>query len=82
MSLQANLWKLYIYKFLSEFYLLVPILIPYYTANGLNSTQIFTVQAAYALSLLLFEIPSGYLADVIGRKKTMIIGSILLPDDN
>jgi len=79
MSLQANLWKLYIYKFLSEFYLLAPILIPYYTANGLNSTQIFTVQAAYAFSILLFEIPSGYLADVIGRKKTMIIGSMLLP---
>ncbi len=79
MPLRANLWKIYIYKFLSEFYLLAPILIPYYMASGLNSTQIFTVQAAYALSVLVFEIPSGYLADVLGRKQTMIIGAVLFP---
>ncbi len=78
-NVSANIWKIYFYKFLGEFYLVVPILIPYYEANRLNSTQIFTVQAAYALSVLLLEIPSGYLADVIGRKKTLILGAFFLP---
>ena len=78
-NLKANLWKIYFYKFLSEFYLIVPILIPYYKSNDLNSTQIFTIQAAYALSILLLEVPSGYLADVIGRKKTLILGAIFMP---
>lgn len=77
--IKSNLWKIYTYKFLSEFYLIVPILIPYYESNNLNSLQIFTIQASYALSLLIFEIPSGYLADVIGRKKTLIIGSVAFP---
>ncbi len=78
-DLKANLWKIYFYKFLSEFYLIVPILIPYYKSNDLNSTQIFTIQAAYALAILLLEVPSGYLADVIGRKKTLILGAIFMP---
>ncbi|MGD8538255.1 MAG: MFS transporter [Candidatus Aminicenantes bacterium] len=78
-DLKANLWKIYLYKFISEFYLIVPILIPYYKSNALNSTQIFTIQAAYALSILLLEVPSGYLADVIGRKNTLILGAIFMP---
>ncbi len=78
-DLKSNLWKIYVYRFLSEFYLIVPILIPYYESNHLNSTQIFTIQAAYALSVLLLEVPSGYLADVIGRKKTLILGAFFLP---
>ncbi len=78
-NIRSNLWKIYIYRFLNEFWLVLPILIPYYEANRLNSTQIFTIQAAYALSILLLEIPSGYLADVIGRKKTLILGACFLP---
>ncbi len=78
-DISANLWKIYIYRFLSEFYLIVPILIPYYESNHLNLTQIFTIQASYALSVLILEIPSGYLADVIGRKKTLILGAFFLP---
>jgi len=76
---KSNLWKIYIFKFLSEFYLIVPILIPFYESNGLTKTQVFTVQATYALAVLLLEIPSGYLADVIGRRKALILGAIGLP---
>jgi MFS family permease len=78
-SIRSNLWKIYFYRFLNEFWIVLPILIPYYEDNNLNSTQIFTIQAAYAFSLLLLEIPSGYLADVIGRKKTLILGACFLP---
>ncbi len=78
-TLSANFWKIYSYKFISEFYLILPILIPYYKSNLLNSTQIFTIQAAYAFSILVLEVPSGYLADVIGRKKTLVLGAVFMP---
>ncbi len=78
-NLRANLWKGYAYKLLSEFWVIVPILIPYYVSNDLNKTQIFTIQAAYALSILIMEIPSGYLADIIGRRKTLILGALFMP---
>lgn len=78
-NIRSNLWKIYAYKLLSEFWVIVPILIPYYVSNNLNKTQIFTVQAAYALSILIMEIPSGYLADIIGRRKTLILGALFMP---
>ena len=78
-NLQSNIWKIYLYKFFISFWLIAPILIPFYQSNGLSSTQIFIIQAAFAASTLIFEVPSGYLSDIIGRKKTLLIGSIFLP---
>jgi MFS family permease len=78
-NIRTNLWKIYAFKLLSEFWVIVPILIPYYESNSLNKTQIFTIQAAYALSILILEIPSGYLADIFGRKKALILGAFFMP---
>jgi MFS family permease len=77
--ISRNLWKILALKFLGDFLPIAPVLILYYTANGLNSTQIFTIQAAFHLAVLLLEVPSGYLADVVGRKKTLVFGSIFFP---
>jgi MFS family permease len=79
LKISRNFWKIYAYKLLGEFFLILPVLIPYYVANGLNSGQIFIIQAAYAFFVLLLEVPSGYLADVIGRRKTLVLGSVFLP---
>lgn len=78
-SVSHNMWKIFTLKFLGEFLPIAPVLILYYTVNGLNSTQIFTIQAAFHLAVLLLEVPSGYLADVIGRKKTLVFGAIFFP---
>lgn len=78
-NLGSNFWKVYFYRFLSDFWLIAPVMVPFYVENGLDATQVFTVQAVYAVGLLVFEVPSGYLADVIGRRNTLIIGSIALP---
>ncbi len=75
----SNSRKIYLYKFLGEFYLIVPLLVPYYRANGLSPTSVFTIQAAYTLAILLLEIPSGYLADVVGRRRTLILAAVIFP---
>lgn len=74
-----NLWKILAMKFLGEFLPIAPILIVYYRSAGLNSTQIFTIQAAFHLAVLLLEVPSGYLADVVGRRKTLVFGAVFFP---
>jgi MFS family permease len=74
-----NLWKILAMKFSGEFLPIAPVLILYYTVHGLNSTQIFTIQAIFHLGVLLLEVPSGYLADVIGRRKTLVFGAIFYP---
>ncbi len=74
-----NLWKVLALKFLGEFLPIAPVLILFYTANGLSSTQIFTIQAAFHLAVLLLEVPSGYLADVVGRRRTLVFGALFFP---
>jgi len=39
--------------------------------------QIFYLTIVWSLTALVCEVPSGYLSDVIGRKKTMLIGTVL-----
>jgi MFS family permease len=72
------MYRLFAYKFLADFWVIVPILIPFYKAHGMSATQILTIQAAYSLSQMLFEIPSGYLSDCIGRRRTLIAAASLL----
>ena len=55
----------------------MPVLIPFFQENGLDMQQVLLLQAAFSTSLILFEIPSGYFADVIGRKFSLVIGSAL-----
>lgn len=78
-ALRSNVWKLSLYRFLSEFWVIAPVLIPYYQSGGLSSTQVFVIQSIYVALAALFEIPSGYFADVIGRRTALTAGAVLLP---
>jgi MFS family permease len=72
------MFRIYFYKFLIDFWIIVPILVPFYKSNGMNAMQILTVQTAFSISQMFFEIPSGYLSDVIGRKKTLILAAVFM----
>ena len=74
---RANIWKLYIIKISKWFMLFMPYIIPFYQENGLDMHQIMVLQAIYSVSIVVLEIPSGYIADVIGRRRTLILGVIL-----
>ena len=76
-QLKSNITKLYIIKIAKWFMLFMPFMIPFYQDNGLNLSQISILKAIYSVAIVALEIPSGYLADVLGRKKTLVIGSIL-----
>jgi len=54
----------------------MPIVIPFYESNGLSMKDIMVLQAVYSIAIVVLEIPSGYMADVIGRRKTLIIGAM------
>lgn len=57
--------------------LIMPIVALFYNENGLDNFDIFVLQAIYSVSVAVMEIPSGYMADIVGRKKTLILGSVL-----
>ena len=75
MSVSSNIWKLYVIKASKWMTLFMPIIWLFYDENGLTLTDLFVIQAIYSVTIALIEIPSGYVADVLGRKNSMIIGT-------
>jgi len=76
-SLKRNIAALYAIKIAKWFMLFMPIIVLFYQENGLSLRDVLTLQAIYSVAVIALEIPSGYLADVWGRKNTIILGSIL-----
>ncbi|HNX60946.1 MAG TPA: MFS transporter, partial [Spirochaetota bacterium] len=74
--LNRNVPALFVFSFLGESFFIVPALIPFFHSNGLTTTQIMIVQSVFHVVVLTWEIPSGYIADVIGRKKSMLAGAV------
>lgn len=73
----GNINKLYIIKVAKWFMLTMPILMLFYHDLGFTAEESFQLKAFYSIAIVIFEIPSGYAADILGRRKTLIIGSIL-----
>ncbi|WP_149359099.1 MFS transporter [Lolliginicoccus suaedae] len=59
---------LYSYLFLQDFILLYPFYALLFTDTGLSVTQITALFIAGAITVILFEVPSGALADVLPRR--------------
>ena len=72
-----NIWKLFIIKGSLWFMVVMPVIVLFFQDNGLNLQDIMILTATYSFSVAVMEIPSGYAADILGRKKTLILGCLL-----
>jgi MFS family permease len=72
-----NIPRLYLIKVAKWFMLYMPVIVLFYQSNGLDMQDVFILQAIYSIAIVVLEIPSGYFADVWGRKFTMIAGGFL-----
>ena len=74
---KSNLWKLQVLKGLEFAWFPIPTLILFYQSYGLDLEQAVLLKSILSLSVFIFEIPSGYIADVLGRKKSLIAGGLV-----
>ncbi|PID27856.1 MAG: hypothetical protein CSB55_07345 [Candidatus Cloacimonadota bacterium] len=72
-----NIRLLNIIYALKWFVLMLPVTVLYFKQHNLSGREIFTLTSCYSLSIVLFEVPSGYIADLKGRKKSIIAGLAL-----
>ncbi len=77
MSFSRNIVILFILRAVRWFLIIMPIITIFYREHGLSNQDIFIIQACFAISVVLFEIPTGYFSDVFGRKKSLILGMML-----
>ena len=75
--MKQNILALYLIKLSKWFSLVMPIIVLFYEDHGLGLQDVFILKSVYSVAAVALEIPSGYLADVWGRKKCLILGCIL-----
>lgn len=74
--LQKNRPKVLILNFFWMFLIVMPVVVPFMESYGLGMTEIYQLQAIFAISVVLLEVPSGYLADLFGRRHSLILAGI------
>jgi len=81
-AVSRNVRLYYWYQAFSEPIFWGPILITYIIHVGkMPLADIYLMESVVVLSMIFLEVPSGALADLIGRKKTMVLGGIFALTD-
>jgi MFS family permease len=65
------------YRFTAGLMFILPVMVPYWNSRGLNQTEIGLLQTAFTATVLILQLPTGRLADVYGRRRLILIGSVL-----
>jgi len=72
-KLRSNIWKFYLFDIFAGMLFAIPVIVLFWQENGLSLTQIMILQSFFSLLLVVLEIPTGYLADIYGRKNILIL---------
>jgi len=75
-NILTNIWKYTIFLITNKRVFVAIIAVYYLTIPGVNALGISYILLASNITGFLFEIPSGYLADKIGHKKTLVLSRI------
>ena len=65
-------------KAFTELNILNAVVTLFYLHRGVEIEKIFYLSIIWSVATLLFEVPTGYLADRFGRKRTLLLGTIFL----
>lgn len=75
-SIKNNIFKLYLYQIFRGMFFCVPIIVIFWQENWLSLTEVMLLQSFYSIIVVWLEIPTWYMADVLGRKKTLLYSVI------
>ncbi len=76
-KLNRNVDRTLLVGFFQVFLVIIPVAVPFFQSKGLSMQEVFSLQALFGAVVLLTEVPSGYLADLFGRRNTLVIGAVI-----
>lgn len=77
--MSKNLTRNYLYAFLKDFSFFSAVLVPFFTDWGhISMFQIQLLQSWFSLWVFALEVPTGALADKLGRKHSIALGSLIV----
>ncbi|MCB1705195.1 MAG: MFS transporter [Halioglobus sp.] len=75
-SLHNNIRNIYLLGFFNSFMVINPVFVPLLQGHDLSMNEVLQTQALFALTIALFEVPSGYIADIWGRRRAILLGAV------
>ncbi|GKX68315.1 MFS transporter [Inconstantimicrobium mannanitabidum] len=76
-KLRRNISVSYVYNFLLQLNITSAIWVLYLAFKGMSLTEIGIIESIYHITGVLFELPTGAIADLYGKKFTVILGRFL-----
>ncbi|QRK05893.1 MFS transporter [Archangium violaceum] len=74
----SNIWKLQAIRMLFWMQFFSAVLVPFFTDwGGISLAQVLFLNAWFFLCNFLFEVPTGTVADFLGRKVSLALGSLV-----
>ena len=65
-----------VFNFLTDFDLFAPVAIIYFAKVVGSYAAAMSIFSIYMITAALFEVPTGIVSDKVGRRRTIILGSI------
>jgi len=73
-----NIQNYTLYRFFYGMLIIGPVLTPYFRWKGLSYTEIMWLQSIAALSVVVFEVPTGIVADKVSRRLSLICAGLCI----
>jgi len=78
-NINNTIWRYYAYTFLKDLAFFSAVLVPFFTEwGGLSLTQVQILQSWFMFWFFILEIPTGAVADYIGRKHSIALGALIV----
>jgi len=75
---QSNIVKYQIYSAISGFTVVGPLLNLFYLSADISYSQLSLIEIASLIVLVVLEVPTGLISDLLGRKTSIFLGCILM----
>ena len=76
--LEANLRRYVLFQSLVMTPLFVPVVVLFWRDNGLDAFEIYLLQGLYAVAVVLLEVPTGTVADRLGKRTSLLCAAAML----
>ncbi|MBA2175855.1 MFS transporter [Halobacillus locisalis] len=73
---KRNIYMLYVYLFFAQLFFDRALWVIYLGDKGMTFGEIGLIEAFLHLAIVLFEVPTGMIADLYGRKVSLIFGNV------
>lgn len=78
-NIGSTIWRYYAFTFLKDLAFFSAVLVPFFTEwGGISLLQVQILQSWFMFWFFILEIPTGAIADYIGRKHSMALGAFVV----